>query len=220
MAVHTARHKERWAPRRLAKPTSLARCRSQGDTSKAVKADQGRQGSSLSSLAQILQRPLGKKREQLLQAAASELMEIRVPRGDQRNAQSVSHPRAELAELTRAGYVNDIGAKLQNGSTHVRKVAPQEEVVAQVVLDAKAGPTAREFQARDVPFLKFSDALTALYCQQRKRPALGEGHELSSGQRDSIDFMERLAEQRDSRLRGHKPPSSLPKNATLSAGRT
>ena len=83
-------------------------------------------------------------------------MQIRVPGGHQRKAQGVGEISAELPEFAGAGDVNDVGPKFGQGAANFLLMAPEEQVVAEVALDAEAGPTARQFQAGNAAVLEIA----------------------------------------------------------------
>jgi hypothetical protein len=92
-----------------------------------------------------------------MQAARGKLVKIRMPGSDQRNAQDVREVRAQLAEFSWANDVNQIGSKIQERTPHGLLVTPKEQVVAQVALDSKTRPTARELHVSHTALFKLGE---------------------------------------------------------------
>src|ERR1700676_533576 len=147
-------------------------------------------------------------------------MQIRVPGGHQRKAQGVGQISAELPEFAGAGDVNDVGPKFGQGAANFLLIAPEEQVVAEVALDAEAGPSAGQFQAGNAAVLETSEPRPPEHGEKGARAALGKIDELANGEGDAVDFVKGFAKQSYARLRGHRPPSSWPRRARRTAGRT
>jgi hypothetical protein len=186
----------------------------------SVQAQDRKKGGAFRPMGQAFRIAGRNEGEKLLQTARGKLVQIGMPRGDQGYAQCVSEIGAELSEFAGTGDVDDVGAKVSKSATHLLLVAPEEQVVAQVAFDAKAGPTARQFQPRDTAVLESSEARPSEHGQKRARTAFGEIHEVARCKGDAVDFVKGLAKQSNTRLRTHKPPSSLPRKARRTAGRT
>src|SRR5579863_4319458 len=131
----------------------------------------------------------------------------------------MSEPCSKLPEFARARHMNDVRLKFFNCLSHPGQMAAKQQVIPQVAFDAEAYRTARQLQAGNAALLKLGKFRAGLNRQKRTRMASRKRHEFPGGQRDSIDFVKRLAKKRDSRRLVHKPPSSFPRNAARNAGR-
>src|SRR5580704_504689 len=112
-----------------------------------------------------------------------------------------------------------VGSEALQSTANRAKMPPQKQVVAQIALDAEAGPASRQFQMRNAAVGKLRNPWSSEYRQERTRAAFCEVHQLPRSERNAVDLVKRLAKQRDARLRSHRPPSSFPGNARRTAGR-
>jgi hypothetical protein len=115
-----------------------------------------------------------KKGQEFLQTTRSELMQVRMPRRDQRNLQFVREHSTELTEFARTGDVNDVGTESFQGFARFAEMAPQKKVVTQIAFDAEAGPTARKLQMSEAAFLRLSYARARMNDEKRMLTALSE----------------------------------------------
>ena len=111
--------------------------------------------------------------------------------------------RAKLAKFAGTGDVNDVGAEFFESTANFVLVTPEEEVIAQVALDAEAGPAAGQFEMGDAAVLALGEARTAEHGEQRTSAALGEIDELACGESHAIDLVKRFAEKRYAGLKSH-----------------
>src|SRR5580704_12183410 len=157
-------------------------------------------------------------------------MQIRVPRRHERNPHRMREPRTKLSELAGTRDVNHVGAKFLEYLPHVRGVAPQEKVVAQIALDAKTRAAPWKLEVAHRTFSPLRQVRSRVNREERAPVSRGEVRKLARGKRDTIDLVKRFAEKcntrmragarRDRLLRDHSPPSSWPRNASRTAGRT
>src|SRR5580704_5446712 len=99
-----------------------------------------------------------------------------------------------------------VGSEALQSTANRAKMPPQKQVVAQIALDAEAGPASRQFQMRNAALGKLRHPWSSEYRQERTCAAFRKVHQLPRGERHAVDLVKSLAKQRDAWLRGHSPP--------------
>ena len=71
------------------------------------------------------------------QAGRAELVEIGMPRRDQRNTQVVGRPRAQDSHVAGTRDVNHVGAEGAQGASHAPRVAHEQQIEAHIAFHRK-----------------------------------------------------------------------------------
>src|SRR5215472_4178487 len=102
-----------------------------------VKPNEGIERPALNELRDAATSQGGREIQQLFQPGGGEFVQLGVPRCDERYAHNVSDKSAELPNIARAGYVDDVRFEREKAVGEQVPVSPQRKVVFLPPIDRK-----------------------------------------------------------------------------------
>ena len=130
----------------------------------------------------------GRKDRGFTQPQGAELMYVRMPRGDRRNAQPFGDDRAENATVAERREMYQVGAKIFQRLFDTPIVAPENGVENEPTIDRQRCTAETELRKTGCAFFPELRIRSGQQCKKGEAPTVGEVVQLAAGQCESIDF--------------------------------